>query len=74
MEPVAEHTIVKWHNCNREIGELLRRVSRPNPDWNSGQPSWALVVIDGHSKKAIWLPIQYCPICGTRLVIEETGG
>jgi len=61
--------MVDWHDCNRDIGQHLRYVITPLPEWNDGQPSWAMVVIS--DKAATYLPINHCPICGERLMAQQ---
>ena len=61
--------VIDWHNCNGKIGRRLHYVLSPLPEWNDGQPSWALVLVG--AKSATYLPISYCPICGERLPEQE---
>ena len=54
-----------WHDCDGEIGELLRKAVQPAGEFNDGQPTWFIMVLRRSSPEP--LAVSYCPICGERL-------
>ena len=58
---------VSWHNCDGRIARQLHYVLSPPPEWNDGQPGWALFL----SPPPTYLRISFCPICGEYLPEQE---
>lgn len=65
----CEMKALEWHNCNGEIGKHIRFVSEPLKSFNGGKPTWVLLI--SGPKSLIYMPMNYCPICGEALKLLE---